>query len=66
MATSRAAEHLGISNRTGKIAVGLEADIVFLRGNPVEDMANMRDVALVIADGDAHRPEDLLIEPAAP
>ena len=51
MATSKSAELLGISDRTGRISRGLEADIVFLKRNPINDISNVRDVAFVIANG---------------
>ncbi len=54
MITSDNAEMLGLGERTGRIAAGMEADIVFLRKNPAEDISRLRDVELVIANGKAH------------
>jgi imidazolonepropionase-like amidohydrolase len=50
-ATSIAAECLGISNRTGSIRAGLEADLVVVERNPLKDVTGLGDVLLVINDG---------------
>ena len=50
-ATSRCAEVLGISKRTGSIRQGLEADLVVLDGNPLEDIKAVKKVVLVVNDG---------------
>lgn len=50
-ATSRSAECLGISKRTGAIRAGLEADMVVLDRNPLDDINAVREVLLVINDG---------------
>jgi imidazolonepropionase-like amidohydrolase len=59
MATVEGAKQLGIDNRTGRIAAGYEADILFTRSNPLEDFANLADVSLVLSDGVAHDPQGL-------
>jgi imidazolonepropionase-like amidohydrolase len=50
-ATSKSAECLGISQRTGAIRPGLEADLIVLDHNPLEDINSVRDVLLVVNDG---------------
>ncbi len=50
-ATSGAAELLGIGARTGRVAVGLEADLIVLERNPLEDPGALQDVLVVITDG---------------
>jgi len=50
-ATSRAAECLGISNRTGSIRPGYEADLLVVDGNPLADIGVLKKVMLVINDG---------------
>jgi imidazolonepropionase-like amidohydrolase len=50
-ATSRCAEALGISKRTGSIRPGLEADLIVLNGNPLQDIKAVRNVVLVVNDG---------------
>lgn len=60
LATSDAAAALDIDHRTGRIAEGMEADIVFLAGNPLDDPANLRALALVVSDGKPATPEEIL------
>lgn len=50
MATIRAAEVLGVDDQ-GVIATGQRADIVAVKGNPVEDISRVLDVAFVMKDG---------------
>ena len=50
-ATSGAAELLGIADRTGRVAEGLEADLIVLEANPLEDPARLQDVLIVITNG---------------
>ncbi|MEO1189135.1 MAG: amidohydrolase family protein, partial [Pseudomonadota bacterium] len=59
LATQGGAELIGIDDETGRLAAGYEADIVFLGGNPLENMRHARDVAWVVTDGAAHRFSDL-------
>jgi imidazolonepropionase-like amidohydrolase len=50
MATIRAAEVLGVDDQ-GVIAPGQRADIVAVKGNPLEDINRVLDVAFVMKDG---------------
>ena len=50
-ATSRSAEALGISKRTGSIRPGLEADLIVLDRNPLENVKAVTKVVLVVNDG---------------
>jgi imidazolonepropionase-like amidohydrolase len=50
-ATSRAAESLGMADRIGAIAPGMEADIIALDGNPLDDPAALDQVAFVMRGG---------------
>lgn len=59
MATTGNADLIGLKN-TGRISEGYRADLVFLRANPVEDVRNVREVALVVSEGKAWAPEELL------
>ncbi len=59
MATIEGAMQLGIDDRTGRIAPGYEADILFTGSNPLEDFANLADASLVLSDGVAHDPKVL-------
>jgi imidazolonepropionase-like amidohydrolase len=60
MATSGNAALMGLGEKTGRLAAGMEADMVFLRADPAEDVRNVREVALVVTDGEAHRFEELV------
>jgi len=49
--TSMAAECLGIEKRTGAIHPGLEADLIVVDRNPLEDVNALRDVLFVMNNG---------------
>ena len=49
--TSLAAESLGLENKIGAIAEGLEADLVAVDGNPVDDITVVRRVVFVMKGG---------------
>ena len=51
-ATSGAARHIGRSDDLGSIAPGKLGDLVVVDGNPVEDIAALRRIVLVIKDGE--------------
>ena len=50
-ATSVAAEHMGLSADVGAVAPGRVADLVAVRGNPLEDAEILRNVAAVMQAG---------------
>lgn len=50
-ATSRCAEALGISKQTGSIRSGMEADLIVLDANPLENLKAVSNVVLVVNDG---------------
>lgn len=50
-ATVTAAELFGIEDRTGRIAVGLEGDLVIVERNPLDDIGTMQDILMVVSDG---------------
>ncbi len=50
-ATIRSAEVYGIRDRTGAIEVGLEADLVSVDGNPVEDIYATHEPMFVMSNG---------------
>jgi imidazolonepropionase-like amidohydrolase len=50
-ATLGAAEMLKLEGKTGAIEPGLEADLVAVDGNPLEDPAALQDVLLVVSNG---------------
>jgi imidazolonepropionase-like amidohydrolase len=49
--TSMAAECLGIEKRTGSIRPGLEADLIVVDRDPLEDVNALRDVLFVMNNG---------------
>lgn len=59
LGTSRGAERVGLGGRTGRFAVGLEADAVFLNGNPLDDIGNARRVDTVMTNGHAYGFDEL-------
>jgi imidazolonepropionase-like amidohydrolase len=50
-ATGRAAAVLGIEGKVGSLAGGLAADLLVVHGDPLRDLAALRDVRLVVQDG---------------
>ncbi|MDX1405377.1 MAG: amidohydrolase family protein [Woeseiaceae bacterium] len=50
-ATVNAAELLRIDDHTGRIADGFDADLILVPGNPLEDVAALQDVLLVMSNG---------------
>jgi imidazolonepropionase-like amidohydrolase len=50
-ATLVGAELLKLEGRTGAIEVGLEADLIAIEGNPLEDIRLIQDVLVVISNG---------------
>ncbi|GAB3545456.1 imidazolonepropionase-like amidohydrolase [Actinopolyspora lacussalsi] len=56
MATSEAAIALGIGERTGRVATGLAADLVVVRGDPLTRLGDLGEVALTVANGRPHHP----------
>jgi N-acetylglucosamine-6-phosphate deacetylase len=60
MATSNAARALGVGNRLGTIEAGKFADLVVVRGSPLADIRNTRNVVHVIKAGEPFDPAGLL------
>lgn len=50
-ATTVAAELLGVDKKTGAIRPGLEADLIVVEGNPLEEIGALQDVLVVISNG---------------
>ncbi len=56
-ATSMAAESLNMADRIGTIAPGMQADIIALDGNPVDDITALRRVVFVMKGGKIYKNE---------
>ena len=56
-ATSLAAESLGLRDKTGAIAPGLEADLIAVEGDPSKDINALRHVAWVMKGGKVFKNE---------
>jgi imidazolonepropionase-like amidohydrolase len=63
LATSAAAEAVGLGGRTGRLRPGLDADLLVVGGDPLTDLRALRDVRLVVARGRPHVP---VTAPAGP
>jgi imidazolonepropionase-like amidohydrolase len=50
-ATTSSAELLGLNEKTGRIRAGLEADLILVPGNPLEDIMAVQDVLMVMSNG---------------
>lgn len=50
-ATTVAAELLRLEGKTGTVKVGLEADLIAVEGNPLEDIRALQDVLVVVSNG---------------
>ncbi len=50
-ATVTAAELLGVDDHTGRVAVGLDGDLIVLERNPLDDIGVAQDVLMVVSDG---------------
>lgn len=54
-ATSLAAESMGLGQQTGSLAPGLQADIVAVDGNPLQDITAVRRVRFVMKGGKVYK-----------
>jgi len=50
-ATALAAQLLGIEARTGTLAPGMEADLLIVERNPLEEIGTVRDPLMIVNDG---------------
>ena len=56
-ATSLAAESLRLQDKIGAVAPGMQADLIAVRGNPLEDITSVRNVVFVMKAGQVFRNE---------
>jgi Amidohydrolase family len=57
MATTHSADALGISDVTGRLAPGLEADLLVVEGDPLADIAALGHLRRVVARGRDYVPD---------
>jgi imidazolonepropionase-like amidohydrolase len=50
-ATTGAADLVGVSDHTGRIAAGLDADLIVVERNPLDEVRTLEDVLLVVNNG---------------
>jgi imidazolonepropionase-like amidohydrolase len=60
IATANGAEFLGQADHIGTLAVGKQADIVIVRGNPAQDISAVRNVTAVFKNGVGYDPARLI------
>jgi imidazolonepropionase-like amidohydrolase len=60
LATIGSAQVMGVERKTGSIAVGKQADLVLVDGDPLRDMADLRKTELVVCRGLVYDPDALL------
>lgn len=53
--TVTAAEMCGVSDRKGSLKAGLEADIIAVKGNPIDDVTVLKDVTFVMKGGKTYK-----------
>lgn len=54
IATSRAADALGIGNLTGTLEIGKEADVIAAGGDPLTTIGDLRELRLILTRGREH------------
>ena len=54
-ATSLAAESVGLQGSIGRVAPGLEADLIAVEGDPSRDITALRRVAFVMKGGKVYK-----------
>jgi imidazolonepropionase-like amidohydrolase len=60
-ATINGATALGVADRLGSIEAGKLADLVVVRGNPLDDIKVARNIRFVVKEGVVHDPKTLLL-----
>jgi imidazolonepropionase-like amidohydrolase len=59
IASLDSARIVGVDDKTGSIAVGKDADLVLVEGNPIEDISAIRRATLVMKGTTAYKPDEL-------
>ena len=55
LVASRAAESIRMQSQIGAIAPGMEADIIAMQGNPIDDITAVRRVVFVMKGGKVYK-----------
>ncbi|MGO3147713.1 MAG: amidohydrolase family protein [Leucobacter sp.] len=58
-ATSLSATVLGVDDKVGSVTVGLDADLLAVKGNPRENLSDLRNLELVLSRGEKFTPDAL-------
>lgn len=58
-ATVVPAQVMGIGGKTGSIAVGKNADLIIIQGNPLDNISSLRQLEMVIKGGKIYSPVNL-------
>ena len=61
-ATVIPAHMMGIEHLVGTIEIGKRADLIVVRGNPLEDIAALRDIEWVMKDGEIRSPREWMLD----
>jgi imidazolonepropionase-like amidohydrolase len=59
LATSGAARVMGMDREVGTVEAGKRADLILVKGNPIENFADLRQVARVVTKGRIYDPAEL-------
>lgn len=59
LATIGSADVVGNAENVGSISEGKQADLVFVDGNPLEDISHLRQIALVIKEQRIYKPDEI-------
>jgi imidazolonepropionase-like amidohydrolase len=60
IATLNGAKWLNADDKIGSIAVGKQADLVLIQGNPAARIADVRNIRIVFKEGVGYDPEKLI------
>lgn len=60
LATLESARHMGLDQQYGRIAPNMKAHLIIVDGNPLENIADLHRVQIVIKDNQMFRPADIL------